>query len=539
VKIWDWASGECKFQHKNTVDFGPIDPNDVGKVSGYLDGAFSPCGTKLVLTDDSGRVTICELQLPATAPTTEVVRPPRGQDASHEIPLSMMREQYFANDYYDLRYDVNGYCVESGSGQPPHLAPRGARSSHTGNPWPEDFNDAFLSIVGPSPLPVQECRWQRNQVRARWNSAHDVTTLTRSNTLPKKGIALGEYNPQTTKVIRVDGTGGDNGNRMLQTSERSRERNGRAPRLSSNFRWRDYSDLLREEGNEADEVDTDDEEFELQPRGTTANLNDNSDDSELERDEQGMQRLEAESTRSQRAYRRQLRSTFEAQQNAPSRMSTRRSAPVDSDSSGGEFEEFISTNNTPSGPHVDDYRFHFFRCLDGLPVARQRLRRLESLTSYKGHKNYTPQVGDTVVYIPRAHFEALKKFPTLPAPWQTWPKEPALPFVRCTILDIRFRFPYKDYFREYVCFMCFRYFFSYVNLTRVACRYPCVVAILTLDITGIPESLDDKTFWWPRPLFKETNVGLRFEVSAFLKSSLKCGSLAHKSLPRFRWAFLI
>lgn len=446
VKVWDLTSGDCKFQYKNTVDFGPIDPNDVGKISGFLDGAFSPCGTKLVLTDDSGRVTICESQSPAGGPTTEAGQ----QWTLKPIPATIMREQYFASDYYDLRYDANGYCVEAGSGQPPHLAPRGARISHNGNSWPEDLNDAFLSLVGPSPLPVQECKWLRNEVRARSNRGKGAMPSLRSNTLCKKGIALGEFNPQTTRVIRIDGTIVDSRSRALFSSERaSFEGNGRAHRLSSNYRWRDYSDILREEGNEADEPDSDDEEFELHPRRRNAtNLTEFSDESDMDLDDQDVEPIEAESTRSQRAYRRQLRSVADSRSNAPSRMSTRRAAAIDSDSSNDEFEEFISTNNTPFGPHVQDYRVHFFRLSEGAQVARQRLRRLESLSSYNGHKNYTPQVGDTVVYIPRAHYEALKKFPNLPAPWQKWPNQPALPFVRCKILDIRFRFPYKEYFRE-------------------------------------------------------------------------------------------
>ena len=45
---------------QNTVDFGPVEARDIGMISGYLDGSFSPDGTEIVLTDDCGRLTVLD-----------------------------------------------------------------------------------------------------------------------------------------------------------------------------------------------------------------------------------------------------------------------------------------------------------------------------------------------------------------------------------------------------------------------------------------------------------------------------------------------
>jgi hypothetical protein len=119
---------------------------------------------------------------------------------------------------------------------------------------------------------------------------------------------------------------------------------------------------------------------------------------------------------------------------------------VDSD----EDAEYLSTNNAPSGPFVVDYDAHFFRmsAASAATVERKWLRRIESNSSYGGRKSYTPQVGDSVVYIPRAHYETIAEFPSLPAPWQSWPAEAVWPVVRCCIRSIRYRFPYMAFFNQ-------------------------------------------------------------------------------------------
>ena len=82
VKVWDWTQGKCIFTHRNKSESG-----------GYLDGSFSPDGNIIVLTDDKGEITVLDSISKKDEP------PNTGNE------LAWMREQYFANDYYDLAYD--------------------------------------------------------------------------------------------------------------------------------------------------------------------------------------------------------------------------------------------------------------------------------------------------------------------------------------------------------------------------------------------------------------------------------------------------
>jgi len=93
VKVWDWTQGKCVFTHRNKVEFGPPDPNNPNKIGGYLDGSFSPDGSVIVLTDDTGQITVLDS-------ISKEDDPPNTGNA-----LAWMREQYFANDYYELAYD--------------------------------------------------------------------------------------------------------------------------------------------------------------------------------------------------------------------------------------------------------------------------------------------------------------------------------------------------------------------------------------------------------------------------------------------------
>ena len=205
---------------------------------------------------------------------------------------------------------------------------------------------------------------------------------------------------------------------------------GSSWRLSSNWRWRDYSDMM--DGGEDDQDldrESDDEEFELNEsrhRNRGRRAGEDSESEDLDEDD-----MVEESP-------------------IPSRQSSRRAhVAVEEYDSGDEFIEYLSTNNTPSGPFVADYDMHFFKMPNRDQAAAVEglwTRRSESTSSYAGRKKYTPQIGDSVVYIPRAHYDTINRFPSLQAPWQNWPAEAAWPVVRCCIRNIRYRFPYKDYF---------------------------------------------------------------------------------------------
>ena len=408
AKLWDWSTGKRVSSHLNTLEFGPIDPRDKGKQCGYLDGSFSPDGTTLVLADDSGRVTVFHLCSSQDA---------NGVENTSSTP-SWVNEQYFSNDYYDLHYDQNGYCVERGSELPPHLAPRGVRCSHAGTPFSTSVNEAFRGLVGPLPIQENEARWSRQHTRWMSNVMRDLQ-------FPNKGNLIGQFDPQTTILFS------DSGEVIMPDIEREvpepatalqRTRPESPYRMSSNYRWGDaYEETLHDEGNDVDvELDEDDEDFEMNESSRGRTLQESSDSEE--------EMFDVEEEPSRVSSRQRLRTIL--------------GSDMESDS---DLAQYMSTNTHPSGPFIADYDIHDFKISDARSwnIQRDWLRRLESNSSYGGRRSYTPQVGDSVVYIPRAHFETIHKFPSLSAPWQSWPEEAVWPVVRCCIRNIRYRFPFK------------------------------------------------------------------------------------------------
>jgi WD40 repeat protein len=434
ARLWDWQSGKCIFSHTNKVEFGPVEQHERGKTAGYLDGTFNADGTTLVLTDDSGRLTIFD----GNAKDDEITK---------RNSTSWMHEQYFANDYYDLVYDRSGYCIEKGSERPPHLAPRGVRCDHSGAPWSDDVNEAFSKIVGPSPLPEQFCRWQRGDIRGRALSAWEKAYEASETRAVKASRGVREFDPSTTILIKGPGAKDiedkPSPRRSVEDLRTATvQRSGRNE--SENWRYLDYDDMIRLQGNQdEDEPDSDDEEF--SPTVRNRGPSHHSDDSE--NDELDLEELETEAV-SQPTGNRAVQNTAREQR------SRRRAQPRDMQflHPGSEDEmddQIMSTNNTPSGKFVSDYieKGHFWR-MPSSNVRGMWLKRLESDTSYEGRKIYAPQLGDSVVYIPRAHYETLKTFPSLEPPWQHWPQGTAWPVVRCSVRGVRFRFPYQDYYRS-------------------------------------------------------------------------------------------
>ncbi len=481
AKLWDLEKGECIHLHENKIlDIGPApDTNEQQqrKNSGYLDGSFSPDGLTLVLTDDSGRFTLFAIADGSSTGSGSDSSRLRRSSSSDQSIASWMKEQYFANDYYELYFDTNGYCVERGSGQPPHLAPRSARCSFTGSAWAEEVNDTFSRLAGPVPLPEDACRRNRNEIRYRG-------FLSESGSRPENNRAnlVSYFDPlrtvlidgDTFSVISASDLPSPNGRARHSTStagrsnqSQSRTRtgspNGRS--LSSNYRWVGYEDIIAEEAAREEEEDAADDEYAPPPSRSSLQDEDLSDDismTESSDDEDGTRittrssRARSTRTRRRRRTRDQALSFEERERSRPTRVSARqmnRSQPehyeAESDSD-GYVDEFLSTNNTPSGPHVEDYTVagHYFRLPDSGRVKRQWLLRTENKTSHMGIKNYAPQVGDSVVYIPRAHYETIKIFPTLDAPWKHFEQGTRWPVVRCTVKDIRYRFPYEQYYRS-------------------------------------------------------------------------------------------
>eukprot|EP00934_Nitzschia_sp_Nitz4_P007938 Nitzschia sp. Nitz4//scaffold221_size33835//940//7855//NITZ4_007849-RA/size33835-augustus-gene-0.0-mRNA-1//1//CDS//3329542551//7928//frame0 len=496
VKVWDWTTGKCIFKHKNVLDFGPIEATERGKAAGYLDGAFNDNGTCVVLTDDSGRLTILDTAVVAEGPD------------SNAAP-AWMREQYFANDYYEMYYDRNGYCIERGSERPPHLAPRGAKCNHSGAPWSDNVSEAFSKLVGPSPLSVKEARWIRETIRRKSSAAplHDFGNE-RGAVPGRIHRGVREYDPNSTILIHAEGfvpetpvtrsarsTATDSQRHAPEESQDSSSRGVTSRALSANYRYLDYEDMMRDQGiQDEGELDSDDEEFNpTAARNQQVDMNsDNSDEDDMDLDDLDDDPIVVASrTRRQAEHRPDQR-----EQRSRRRAQRREFIEPESDDEFGT--QYVSTNNTPSGPYAEDYTTggHFWRMPSG-NVRRKWLRRLESDTSFEGRKIYTPQLGDSIVYIPRAHYLTLNDFPSFEPPWQRWPQGAAWPVVRCSIRGIRYRFPFEDYYRS----------------SQGRCN--SVVAILTLEVTGIPEISEDREFPWPRPSFVDPTRAFVFELRLF------------------------
>ena len=587
INVWDLDTGKKFFTHHNMLTHGPIEPpSSRGKDCAYLDGHFSPDGLNMVLTDDSGRVTVLDtfcsedavrkMKLSATGSSSSSIL----LEGNGRAPPGWMKEQYCANDYYEMIYDAHGYCIERGSGNPPHLAPKAARCTHTGTPHPDEVTEAFNQMAGPLPLPESVVRLERDAMRLRAGEVRKNAGLLYQNVqgkrtfinvhsvdvgrygvrshiasvLRKMGTAMGGIGDPTEATEDADdfgtsaaaaraarsppqrrnvaggGTGGRVGNRASSSS-------GRA--LSSNYEWGDYDDLINERPL-SDEGESEDEEYNAAPRARGRRLNggddsdsgsDSSDGMDVDSDDgeggsgrrRSRRRRRNDSQSSSRSRRRSRGSNSRRRSRSirfdeeaprqPSRTSSRqqdRSRRVYDvpDSDDDDLVEMMSTNTSPTGEYVDDYNVlgHLFRLPEGGRINRAWVTRMESHLGLCGKKKYAPQVGDSVVYIPKAHYDTVKEYPTgnnSSAPWKSWPKSSAWPVVRCTVKDIRYRFPYEQYYRS-----------------RGGDAIISVVAILKLEVTGIPliSSSSDSSFPWPKPEFisrQTRSSSITFEVSLF------------------------
>jgi hypothetical protein len=242
-----------------------------------------------------------------------------------------------------------------------------------------------------------------------------------------------------------------NGQEMLDSQASGNGSGGRSNasrNLSANYQWRDYDDLIREQGNPDDDADSDDEEFEPTSRGRR--LDDNGENSDEDESDEDMDDFDDDFESPHRNTRRRQNQTGSGERRSQRRAQRRDTQFVEIGSDDEAIAEFMSTNNTPSGPYARDYNMagHYWRLTGSKRVKRSWLSRFESDSSYEGRKTYTPQLGDSVVYIPRAHYESISEFPSLSPPWQRWPESAAWPVVRCLVRGIRFRFPYEDYYRK-------------------------------------------------------------------------------------------
>mmetsp|Transcript_45051 Transcript_45051/g.109545 ORF Transcript_45051/g.109545 Transcript_45051/m.109545 type:complete len:2276 (-) Transcript_45051:82-6909(-) len=482
LHIWDWEHGKCIFTHENKAMYPDGELGD----GGYLDGSFSPDGTSIVLADDAGQVSIFDVT-------------GKHQSPSNVAP-TWMREQYFADDYYEVEYDLVGHCFDKRSGKPPHLSPKAARCNFGGSAYSEEINDTFRGMPGPSPLSEDVCRWNRDSIRKKHTSLREASRF--SNLNEKVRVGVRGYDSRSTILIKGEGFVEVNGSKTKKVQSEN-SRSAAVPsqanrRESQNYRYLDYQDLLQREGEE-EEQESEDEDFEpTAPRGRSPRSRSRSQEDEdmMDEDDDDDDFIDGTDNRSRRRSRNEQVSN-QRRERAERRARRHPGDFVEIDSD-DEPVQYCSTNTNPNGAYLRDITSsgHFWRIrqADVLKIHRKWLHRSESDSSYNGKKIYVPQVGDSVVYIPRAHLETIDDFPSFVPPWQNWPQEAEWPVVRCFVRGCRYRFPFSDYFRT---------------------GQISVVAILTLEVTGIPELSSDRSFPWPKPTFVAPSSSYVFELSLF------------------------
>lgn len=539
AKVWDLDAGRCIFTYHNIHSFGALDNlSDRGKSCGYLDGNFSPDGLTFILTDDTGRLTIADVL--DSKPNSMLSKDK--QIVEDSLP-GWMQEQYFANDYYDLFYDRNGYCVERGSGLPPHLAPEAARCMHTGHPYPESIQLAFGTVQGPLPLPEHVVQTLRHRIRQKCSSVRKHSGLLVQNISGKRHLIEARANPSTIlyekSIANYDVTVG-NESAVRQSPRRTATA---ARNMSTNYRWLDFDEMERDEDD--DDQESEDEEYE-EGNGLPFDEEQEVDSVESEdyqpRDNRYSERSRSSIRRVNRGRigrRRQTNEQDLSRQSEPTRSSSRqvprRNDPLYVDfSDESDFEELLSSNTSPSGEYAKDYteRGHLYKLPPGASVQRKWVTRVDSVLGYTGWKTYCPQVGDKVIYIPKAHAETLKTYPICEsvsgAPWKSWPKSTSWPMVECEVKAVRYRFPYNGYLG-----IRSRYVRSdYINYFNKRClisdkqssshfyrllkrnQITSVIAIITLELLRVPCHHQSQGHdFVPRPSTR--SIRSTFEVSLF------------------------
>ncbi len=487
VKVWDLDRGDCFYTHVNSLLNGPVEqPTDRGKRCGCIEVQFSPDGLNLVVTDDSGRVTILDTQVPAWLRS--------GADSVEKVS-----EQYFANDYYELEYEENGNCIEKGSEQPPHLAPGGVRCSHEGVPHSETMRNLFHHLKGPLPLPyisaVYDVRYRGTQSRFEGSMGRKYSST------QMKTISASRF--ESTVVLTQDGSLVDDTTLTRSASSTADNRHKSKKKtakttLSSRYHWVDYNDL-------ADSGEDGEDQFDNDYQGP----DDSSEDDGYSPYRQRGQTLGGR--RGSRRTHREASDDESHEHRRSARASSRRATQQlyhELSSDDDHLQEMMSAHTKPSGKYVDDWVIsgHMFKLPrgGGSFVHRSWLHR----TTYQGRKCYCPQVGDSVVYVPKAHNDTLRRFPIhdYTPPWTSWPTVTSWPVVLCKVMQVRYRFPYETNYKS----------------RRQNEKLMGVTAILSLEIVGVPSQTKGRTFPWPAPTFvspadKRTRFGnmKQFDVSLF------------------------
>ena len=105
LSVWDIETGRNLASHSLTAPYD-IPGLDGGTPTEIVDANFSPDGTRIIVTDYIGRVTLIGCDNPA-----------RYQDVKSE--------QYFSTDYAEIVLDQEGYAMDANTQMPVHISPVG------------------------------------------------------------------------------------------------------------------------------------------------------------------------------------------------------------------------------------------------------------------------------------------------------------------------------------------------------------------------------------------------------------------------------
>ena len=177
--VWDTGIGREDnpvFEHKNSFKHGMVNnvPGERYKEHGedvvvqYSEGDWSEDGRGVVVGDHAGRFTVIDCfqerdvkkrqseardKKAREGTLTSEISSTRIDDVAGYDAPKWMKEQYFSTDYNDLSYDHSGYAVDTASGMPPHVAPRGGRTNHLmlveQDGVEQDVEERFKNLKGP------------------------------------------------------------------------------------------------------------------------------------------------------------------------------------------------------------------------------------------------------------------------------------------------------------------------------------------------------------------------------------------------------
>lgn len=572
--IWDIASGSKVFSYENRLTHGAMaEAEHNSKLCAFLDGSWNETSGVILLTDDYGRILlfgIADYARPLSVPTVP------GWMNEQYFASDYYEMVYDSHGYaLDSRSNLPPHlapravrCTHTGTSIGDTI---NRALLQLKGPWPICEKQCVEEKRGLMHRAFAvRCHLARDSSRQlRSNNGTSTVILGK----PHGGVLI--YGPiaQDVEALSSNGFGGVNNSAANNISRGTTGSNsGRSTRaignrparsLSSRYHYLEYEDIVS-----SDEEDNNDEEFlpgqrddRRLGRGAVASesvaiaesvtgsssgsggLDDSTSDDESNnsnsnsnsprrlrsgRRSEGSGRTLRGQGRSSSGHRSSRQANRRRVNHARERATRGSRAHVDNDASTSvrrissraahrnnrykeshedetsDIEELLSPNSPPKSK--DAYNGHYYDDLQAghmwkLPrgkkdVYRDWLRRDESRSGYTGKKSYAPQVGDSVVYIPRAHYDTLLKHPALmmeTAPWKKFPPNSTWPVVLCRVVNVRYRFPHEALLKD----------------------ERSVVAIVEVEVTGIPKMRSQRDFQWPMPEFIHQRTNRCFELSLF------------------------